>query len=437
MKKIYFAHNVCLNSGYDFNIVKNALKSSNFIIVDNIEEADTYIYAGCGVRGIWVDGAIQEINEALEKNKNLEIIATGCFSAIEPVKILNTVETKHIQLNSFSGIVKNNTDTDFEKEDLKFSQIQSLDDESNNLKRKRLNELKKSIITDLQKIDKKYGLSATKKYKEITKGFIFYNDEEITENITITRGCPYKCTYCSIPVGRGNKYTSVSLGNIVKKIEKAIERGVKNFLLLGDELGNYGLGTNDLDFSKLLIFLLEKYDISLSIRYIEPKPFLEHFETIQQYCKTGQIKLLYIPIQSGSNKILKLMNRTYKISQEFVEKILYLKNNTDVVLYTNWMIGFPSETREDIDATKQLMKQLDCHINMVIPFSERPNTLAKQMQNKISVEEKVLRHKQLFDAAKILKVKQFDELLNKIDSDIKEDIVLKIMEAENYCVQID
>jgi len=437
MKKIYFAHNVCLNSVYDLNIVKNALENSNFIIVDKIEEADTYIYAGCGVRGVWVNGAIQEINEALEKNKNLEIIATGCFSAIEPEKILNTVNTTRVQLNSFSEIVKNNTDKDFEKVDLEFSQIQSLDDEGHNLKRKRLSKLKKDIILDLKKIDQEYGLDVAREYKKITKGFVFYNDEEVTENITITRGCPYKCTYCSIPVGRGNKYTSVSLGNIVKKIEQAIEKGVKNFLLLGDELGNYGLGTNDLNFSKLLTFLLEKYDISLSIRYIEPKPFLEHFETIQKYCKVGQIKLLYIPIQSGSNRILKLMNRTYVISQELIEKIQYLKNNTNAVLYTNWMVGFPSETREDIETSKNLMQQLNCHINMIIPFSERPNTPAEQMKNKISIEEKELRYKQLFKVAKTLKAKELSSLLNSVPDKERKDLLLKIMEAEKYSIQID
>jgi len=437
MKKIYFAHNACLNSVYDLNIVKKALESSNFIIVDKIEKADTYIYAGCGVRGVWVDGAIIEINKALKKNKNLKIIATGCFSAIEPEKILDMIQTTQVQISSFSDIVENNTDKNFEKVDLEFPQMQSAGDDNSNFKRKRLGELKKSIVLDLQRLDKKHGMSIEKKYKGITKGFIFYNDEEVTENITITRGCPYQCTYCSIPIGRGNKYTSVSLGNIVKKIEQATKRGIKNFLLLGDELGNYGLGTNDLSFSSLLTFLFEKYDISLSIRYIEPKPFLEHFDAIQKYCITGQIKLLYIPIQSGSNRILKMMNRTYDVSQELIEKILCLRNNTNVVLYTNWMVGFPSETQEDIEISKQLMQQLDFHINMVIPFSERPNTLAEHMSNKISLKEKALRHALLFDLAKDLKIKQFDELLGKVDADTREDIVLKIMEAENYFVQID
>jgi len=437
MKKLYFAHNVCLNSGYDLNIVKNVLRNSHFIIVDTIEEADTYIYAGCGVRGVWVDGAIQEINEALKKNPNLEVIATGCFSAIEPEKILNTVKTTQVQLSSFNEIVKNNTGKDFEKADLEFSQIQSLDDEGKNLKRKRLNELKLSIIMDLQKIDKEYGLAVTQKYKEITKGFVFYNEDKVTENITITRGCPYKCTYCSIPVGRGNQYTSVSLGNIVKKIEQALGQGIKNFLLLGDELGNYGLGTNDLNFSKLLIFIFEKYDISLSIRYIEPKPFLEHYEIIQKYCRAGKIKLLYVPIQSGSNRILKLMNRTYHISKELIEKIQYLRNSTDVVLYTNWMVGFPSETQDDIEKSKWLMQELNCHINMVIPFSERPNTPAEQMQAKISLQEKDLRYKQLFEFSKNLKAKELDGFLKPVSGKERKVLLSKIMRAEEYSVQFD
>ena len=436
IKRVYFLHNVCLNSSYDLNIVKNAL-GSVYDVVDDINVADICIYAGCGVRGIWVDCAINEINQALDVNKNLEIIATGCFSAIEPDKILQNVQTRQLKLMTYADIVEKYTNENFENTDLNLPQTESLDYEGDNKDKKRLTELKESMISDLQSIDIAYDLNVTDIYRESTKGFVFYNENEPVENITITRGCPYKCSYCSIPIGRGGKYISVPFGSIIKKIESALKRNVKHILLLGDEIGNYGLGTNGMDLSILLDTIFEKYDVSVSIRYIEPKPFIDHYNTIKKYCENDKIKLLYLPIQSGSNKILKLMNRTYKIDNNFIQKLTYLRTNTNVVLYTNWMVGFNGETEEDFQKTVTLVEELDCQINMVIPFSERPNTPAVSMNSKVSLKDKKNRHNRLFDIVKNIKANQFDAILKGVDELEKNNLLVKIMKAEDYFVQFD
>jgi len=207
--------------------------------------------------------------------------------------------------------------------------------------------------------------------------------------------------------------------------------------LLGDEIGNYGLGTKEMNFSKLLDKFLGDNNLKISIRYIEPKPFLDHYETIKKYCEEGRIKLLYFPIQSGSNKILKLMNRTYEINDDLINKILYLRNNTDVVFYTNWMVGFNFESNEDFDQTISLVKKLDLHINMAIPFSKRPNTKAYNMDNDISIEVKKARHTELFDLIKQLKRDRFEKELSSVIEEERKTILDKIVNAENYFVQID
>ena len=142
MKKIYIANNACLNSSYDFNIVKKALSSSNYIIVNDINEADTCIYAGCGVRNVWVDNAIDEINKATLENKELNIIATGCFSFIEPHKIRKNVHAKNIKLMSFEHIVEKYTDTKFDDLDKSLSQEENTNFEGENKQKKRVTELK-------------------------------------------------------------------------------------------------------------------------------------------------------------------------------------------------------------------------------------------------------------------------------------------------------
>lgn len=437
MKKVYLAHNVCLNSSYDFNIVKNALSTNDFIIVDDISEADTCIYAGCGVRGVWVDNAIDEINTAVLKNKELKIIATGCFSAIEPKKIKEDVLTQNIQLMSFDNIVKEYTNSSIQELDKSLSQTESIDYEGKNEQRKRLDEIKSSLLVELEQIDDKYHLEISKKYKETTKGFIFYNEDEPVENITITRGCPYKCSYCSIPIGRGGEYNSVPLGDIIEKVNLALKSEIPHILLLGDEIGNYGLGTNDVNLSILLDMILGKSNLKISIRYLEPNPFLKHYETIKKYCEDGKIKLLYLPLQSGSNRILKLMNRTYEIDDDLIQKISYLKENTDVVFYTNWMVGFHSETEEDFQQTVDLAKRLNLQINMAIPFSERPNTPVMNMENKISIKVKKDRHTRLFNILKKIKRDEFEKELLLLEENERNEILDKIMLAEDYLVQID
>lgn len=437
MKKVYLAHNVCLNSSYDFNIVKNALNSSDYILVNDVKDADTYIFAGCGVRGIWVQNAIAEINKAVGQNPKLDVIATGCFAAVEPKRIKHEVQANNIQLVSFSDLVQQYSHSKIEELDSTFSQTENVDFEGENLQRKRVNKLKESLITDIQTIDKKYQLDITKKYKKHTKGFVFYNEESPVEYVTITRGCPYKCSYCVIPTGRGGKYNSVPLGNILEKIEKAVRKDINRILLLGDEIGNYGLGSHDVNFSILLEKIFEKHDVKIALRYLEPKPFLKHFKTIKKYCETGQIELIYLPIQSGSNRILKLMNRSYQIDNEFIEKIMFLRNNTDVTFYTNWMIGFNSETKEDFQQTIELAKHLKLQINMAIPYSERPNTPASTIGDPISIEEKKNRHTRLYDVIKAIKRKEFENELIALEEHERFELLEKIVDAENYEVQID
>lgn len=437
MKKVYLSHNVCLNSSYDFNIVKNALNSSDYVLVDSVIDADTYIYAGCGVRGIWVQNAIAEINKAVEKNPKLDVIATGCFAAVEPKRIKYEIQAKNIQLASFSDLVHKYSHSNIEELDSKFSQSENVDFEGENLQRKRVSKLKESLITDIQEIDKKYQLDITKKYKKHTKGFVFYNEESSVEYITITRGCPYKCSYCVIPTGRGGEFKSVPLGSILEKVDKAMKKNINRILLLGDEIGNYGLGSHDLNLSILLDKIFEKYDVKIALRYLEPKPFLKHFETIKKYCETGQIELIYLPIQSGSNRILKLMNRSYQIDNEFIEKILFLRHNTNVTFYTNWMVGFNSETELDFQKTIELAKYLKLQINMAIPFSERPNTPASTIAYPVSIEEKKNRHTRLYNVIKEIKREEFEQELMIIDEYERYQLLEKIVNAENYEVQID
>lgn len=431
MKKIYFSHNVCLNSEYDFNIIKEILKK-DYIIVDDIKKADTCIYAGCGSRGVWVDDAINEINKIIEKNRNINIITTGCFIAIEPKKIKKFIKTNKLKMLNFNEIVKQYSNKDLNELDNDINQFQNYNLE-NNKKKGRLNKEKQEIVNFLELLDKKYNSNFTDFYKQTTKGFVFY-DKNIA-NITLTRGCPYKCSYCSIPLGRG-KYNSIPLGNIIEKIEYNLKEGINEFLFLGDELGNYGLGTNN-DLSKLLDFILSKYDIKISLRYIEPQPFLKHFNTIEKFSKKGKIKLLYIPIQSGSNKILQLMNRPYKIDTNFINKIISLKDK-NVILYTNWMVGFPNETIQDIEETKKLMEILNCNINVIVPFSKRPNTPAEKM-TQISIKEKEKRYYYLLKTAIELKKRNFELLLNKfnVTKKEKEQLFSMIQNSEMKQTKID
>jgi len=258
--------------------------------------------------------------------------------------------------------------------------------------RKRVGPQKAAALAALQKIDRAHTTELEQLYRRTTKGFVFYNETEPVEFITVSRSCPYSCSFCAIPKGRG-AFSSVPVRDVLSKVDDALGRGVKHLTLVGDEVGNYGAGSGPRLPELVEQIFARDPAVTLSVRYIEPKPFLRYYNDIRRWCAEGRVRLLYLSVQSGSETILGAMNRNYALST-FLPAYDAVRSESDTIFYGNWMVGFPGESEGDFQATVALVKRMRAHINVAIPFSSRPGTTAATLTSQVDervVQDRVAR----------------------------------------------
>ncbi|MDC5807916.1 radical SAM protein [Vibrio europaeus] len=434
MKKLYLAHNTCLNSSYDLNVLEAGLVQKGYELVLQPEDADEVIYSGCSVRGKWVEDAISQINEVVRRAPNAEICITGCIANTSMDKVRKGTSAKNLSFGAMPQILR-------DKAELRFTDVDDTHVQDYNVEHKsdsqvglqnlrlRVGEEKASIVASLQEIDRTYQCSSEMQYRRTTKGFVFYNEQDPFERITVTRSCPYKCTFCSIPKGRG-EFTSVALSSVLSKARKAIEQGKYHIVLLGDEVGNYRCPEGGTDFPTLIENILGlSPKVELSIRYIEPKPFQKYYNNIMSWSEEGRIRLLYLSVQSGSYNVLRKMKRGYKLDR-LKRQLSHIRCSTPVVLYGNWLIGFPSESEKDFDETVSLVKSLNFHINVVIPFSAREGTPAYTMDEHLPPEIIDARVKHLTEVVAEMKCNDMRDSLVSVEASVSDNIIERIRSAE-------
>lgn len=432
--RVFLAHNACLNSSYDLNVLKVGLAGDGYEVVDRPEDADEVVFSGCSVRSKWVDDAINQIDQIHARVPGAHITVTGCIANVSAQAVRDRTVAQAISFQTQADILRDRTGLEFQAVDRGVSQDTSHDYEGNSNNgltqlRQRVGPEKAAVVARLQKVDREFGTALAQKYQRETKGFVFYHEVQAAELITVTRSCLYQCTFCSIPKGRG-PFTSVPLEDVLFKAKAALARGVHRFILVGDEIGNYGADKPDEKFPDLLRSLVAlDPGVRISIRYIEPKPFLRHAALLRELCAAGQIDLLYISLQSGSPRILKAMNRGSTIDA-VTSLYATFRMETDVVFYCNWMVGFPGETEEDFQRTVELAKKLNLQISVAIPFSSRPGTPAEKFDEQIDETTKTERVSRLTEVIADIKAAQFEVHLSFLGDVERLSVLDLIREAE-------
>ena len=201
--------------------------------------------------------------------------------------------------------------------------------------------------------------------------------------VNITYGCNNFCSYCIVPYVRGRERSRKS-ENIIAEVKSLIADGYKEITLLGQNVNSYGNGTDDLNFPKLL----EKIaciDGNFRLRFMtsHPKDFSEELAAVMaKYPKI--CRCLHLPVQSGSNNILKQMNRKYTV-EDYLKKIEILhKYIPDCAVTTDIIVGFPGESDEDFNATMNLVKKVNFASAFTFVYSKRDGTVAAKMPNQIA-----------------------------------------------------
>lgn len=211
--------------------------------------------------------------------------------------------------------------------------------------------------------------------------------------ITIQEGCSSRCSYCSIWKTGNNR--SRPLAEIIEKFQYAIDNGYKHIYLIGENAGSYGLDlTPKINLGVLLgEFLKFDADFKLVLEDVNPMYLKKNFEPLLELAKQGKIESFHSPIQSASPRILRLMRRMPKMD-DFLDRIQQLRAaDQNLVLSSAVIVGFPSETREELEQTIQFCKDADYNTVACHMFSQRPGNPSNDMEGQIPEDEKVWRYK--------------------------------------------
>lgn len=224
--------------------------------------------------------------------------------------------------------------------------------------------------------------------------------EDYTSSITIMHGCDNYCSYCIVPFVRGREI-SRKAASIFDEINLLFSRGVVEITLLGQNVNSYKDPSTGMNFTRLLYSIAEKTDMK-RIRFMtsHPKDFNEDlaktFKDIPQL-----MPHLHLPAQSGSDRILEMMNRKYSISEYMAKLDIARKYLPDIALSSDFIVGFPDETKEDFQQTLNLVNSVGFDTIFAFAYSPRPHTAASKLIDNISEEEKSDRLNSLLELQKV------------------------------------
>ena len=363
-------------------VVKEFLKKGYELVDFNNDIADIYIINTCTVTNTSDAKSRKMIRQARKKNKDAIVIAMGCFTQI-----------------------RNNSDSVMEYVDIIIG---------NNDKSKVV-ELAEEFIKTKTKI---------LNVKDISKEP--FEDMEIDNFNTRTRalvkiqdGCENFCSYCIIPYVRG-KVRSKKPSKVIDEVKKLVSNGYKEIVLTGIHTGHYGADLKNYDFSDLLMDL-EKIDGLKRIR-ISSIEIVELNDKFLEVLKTSNkiVDHIHIPLQAGSDHILKLMNRRYD-KEYYLNRINKIKQiRPNIAITTDVIVGFPNETSNDFDETIEFVKEINFAGGHVFPFSVRSGTIAAKMSGQLTKEEKHTRCKRLISVFEELEEKYYKKHIGKILTVIPE-----------------
>ncbi|MFL2643449.1 MAG: tRNA (N(6)-L-threonylcarbamoyladenosine(37)-C(2))-methylthiotransferase MtaB [Flavobacteriales bacterium] len=352
IKKVAFYTLGCKLNFSETSTISRDFQANNFKVISASKKADIYVINTCSVTQN-ADNKFRSVVRKMNRlNPNAFIVAIGCYAQLKPNE-LSDVEGVDLVLGANE----------------KFNIMDYIGD------------LTKNSKTDIYSCD----ISAVDTYissysaNDRTRAFLKVQD-----------GCDYKCTYCTIPLARGIS-RSDSLKNIKKNVEKIASEGIKEIVLTGVNIGDYGKGEygnkrHDNTFSDLVLELDNSKNIDrFRISSIEPNLLTEEIISF-----IGKSKLFvphfHIPLQSGSNQILRNMKRRY--NKDLYRDRINLINNTipNVCIGVDVIVGFPGETEEYFNETLNFLKELNVSYLHVFTYSERDNTIAAELSNPVSME---------------------------------------------------
>jgi threonylcarbamoyladenosine tRNA methylthiotransferase MtaB len=359
MKKVAFYTLGCKLNFSETSTIGRLFTDAGYAVVEFQDQADVYVINTCSVTEHADKKCRKVVKEALKYSPNAFVTIVGCYAQLKPQEIAE-IEGVDMVLGAAE----------------KFRIVEYITD---------LTKQPKAVVHQ-QNIEKvNHNFIASYSIGDRTRTFLKVQD-----------GCDYPCTYCTIPLARGAS-RSDTIENVVNRAKIIAEGGVKEIVLTGVNLGDFGIrnGQREDKFFDLVKALDEVEGIE-RIRISSIEPNLLSNEIIQ-FVSTSKrfVPHFHIPLQSGSDKILGLMRRRYR-SDLYVERVAKIKEvMPHCCIGVDVIVGFPGETKEDFLDTYQFLNQLDISYLHVFTYSERELTAAAEMKGVVAGSERNERSKML------------------------------------------
>lgn len=369
MSKVAFYTLGCKLNFSETSTIGEQFLDRGFDIVEYNEHADIYVINTCTVTDNADKECRQIVRRALRNNPEAYIIVTGCYAQLRPDEI--------VKIDGVDAVLGSNE---------KFKLFEYID---------KFEKQKLSCI----------HVSPTEKLDEFNSSFSTDGNDRTRAFFKVQDGCDYKCSFCTIPLARG-KSRSAKPDEVVNEFKQLLDADFKEIILTGVNVGDYSYNltldqtitedqAQETDLYSLLQKMLDvKGEYRIRISSIEPNllndNILDLTSTDSRMCNH-----FHIPLQSGSSKVLKLMQRRYKsedyktLINKAVEKIPNLAIGVDVI------VGFPGETEQDFIETYEFLRDLPISYLHVFTYSERPNTKAIEMPDQVDHLERKKRNNML------------------------------------------
>jgi len=335
----------CQMNERDSEKVEAILIEKNWQKTDDPKDAELIIVNSCAVREKAENKIYSEIGRLKFKNRKAKVVAMGCVAQInyEKLRKVADIVIGTNSIDEFYRVAQNVLDGD--------------------------------------------GVFVKKSMD--SADYIFPHLKGISAFIDIMYGCDNFCAYCIVPYTRGREI-SRKKENIIEEIKQLVDTGTKEVMLLGQNVNSYG---KNFDYTFVdLLYEINKIDGLERIRFTtsHPKDFSKELilaiRDLEKLCEH-----IHLPIQSGSNKILKLMRRKYT-KEEYMEKVHEYKDTVkDGSITTDIIVGFPQETEEDFEETLKVVEEVKYDTSFSFKFSKRPFTKAKDMDGQVDENEKLRR----------------------------------------------
>ncbi len=362
MKQVYKVAFTTLGCKLNFSEtsgIANQFEEAGYLRVSVDEKADIYVINTCTVTELANKKSKQAIKKLIHRNPDAKIIAIGCYSQLKPNEVAS-IEGVDLVLGSAN---------------------------------------KFGILSELHKLDSNEGVKIKVTNVNNEKNFIpSYSFGDRTRSfLKVQDGCDYYCSYCAIPSARGRSRNN-SVQVTVEKAKEVVSRGIKEIILTGVNIGDFGKSTNESFFD--LIKALEKIEGLNRLRISSIEPNLLTDEILEFVAKSKVIvPHFHIPLQCGTDNLLRQMRRRYTTA--FYQKRISLIKSLmpDACIAADIIVGVPGETDQEFEKTCDFIESINVSYLHVFTYSERENTLALKMENQVSMEVRKKRSEAMHNLA--------------------------------------